>query len=239
MSLEFDLAYEEAVFGAEKFFGNLSDNEINKFLLSLFAVRRFANKDIDKFNLKLYFTAAKRIDRFSEEKFRTLAICQSKFKSPSMEIAKKNVSRLQDVGGSSVKTGHYRRLTLPHIHELIQAGRANTYMVLLIESNERTERFKQKKSELTNEQRILMFEQSGLVNGGVYLIEGDDYGDKFYRDLIKEWSPAFYLGNESWPNNVKSEARLRSRKSGATFIELGSYLPSISTTSMEKFILKQ
>lgn len=196
MSHEFDLAYEEAVFGAEQLFKNLSDIEINKFLLALFTVRRFAGKTIDKFNLNLYLTAAKRIDRFSEEKFRTLAISQSKFKSPPMEIAKKNVARLQDVGGSSVKTGHYRRLTLPHIHELIQADRANTYMVLLIESNERTEKFKRKKNELTNEQRVLMFEQSGLVNGGVYLIEGDDYSNKFYRNLIQEWSPEFYLGNE-------------------------------------------
>lgn len=236
MSLEFDLAYEEAVFGAEKFFGNLSDIEINKFLLALFAVRRYANKDIDKFNLNLYLTVAKRINRFSEEKFRVLVKTQSKFKSPPIEIAKKNVKRLKDVGGSSIKTGHYRRPTLPHIHELVQAGRANTYMVLLIESNERTIKFKHKKNELTNEQRIAIFEQSGLVNGGVYLIEGDDYSDKFYRNLIKEWSPAFYLGNENWSDNSKDEAQLRSKKSGATFIELGNYLPFISTTSMERLI---
>lgn len=236
MSHEFDLAYEEAVFGAEQLFKNLSVGEINKFLMALFAVRRFAGKEIDKFNFNLYLTAAKRTSKFSEEKFKTLVINQSKFKSPPVEIAKKNVIRLQDVGGSSVKTGHYRRLTLPHIHELIQAGRANTYLVLLIESNERTEKFKQKQNELTDKQRVAMIEQSGLINGGVYLIEGDDYSNIFYRNLIKEWSPSFYLGNENWPESFKNEARLRSKISRSTFIELGNYLPFISTTSMESFI---
>jgi len=237
MSIEFDLEYEEAVSGAEQNFKNISSQEINKFLLALLAVRRVANKLVDSFNLKLHFEAAKRSGKFSESSFIELVHHQEKFVSPPEGDAKNIVRRLRDVGGSAVKTGHYRRLTISHIQELIQASRAHTFLVLLLESGERTYKFKHKEIELTDAQRLRMFELSGLVNGGVYLIGGNKYNHKYYEGLLKEWSPAFYLGNESWSERQKIEGRRRACRSKSTFVELGCYTSSISTTRMENMIL--
>jgi len=133
-----------------------------------------------------------------------------------------------------LKFGHYRRLTLGHVFEFVYAGKGCDHMVLIIESGERTSKFKNKRIELSDEQRINMFKNSCLVQT-LGITSGLDYSDTYYRDLVTEIKPTTLFIPDSWPENVQNEYKERARLSGADPLVLPNLVP-LTTTMMEKFI---
>jgi hypothetical protein len=154
----------------------------------------------------------------------------------SIEQIGEKVRRLKKEGSNvGLKFGHYRRLTLNHIFEFVAVRHACDHLVLIIENAERTSKFKQKRIELTDEQRINMFKKSCLVNT-VGMTQGLDYSDEYYRGIVSTISPSTLFIAETWPLNVQEEYRKRAELCGAEPFVMPDISGGVNTTRMETLI---
>ena len=138
--------------------------------------------------------------------------------------------------GKSVglKFGHYRRLTLPHIMELIYAGTLSDSLVLIIESGERTREYKTDILELTDEERMKMFAESGLVNF-IGRTSGRDYSNNYYRNLVNFIKPDILYASSGWSDETINEYKFRAESVNAK-LEILPMFGDYSTTHLESLL---
>lgn len=213
--------------------------DIARMVAGFYAIRVASRKNIDALYFSFVREAAIKSGKLPEVEFYDLLTTLPKDGYgeylPIEEIAKK-VDRLKkdglDVG---LKFGHYRRMTPYQIFELGYARHACDHLILIIESGARTKQFKNKRIELTDEERIDMFKRSCLVNT-VGITDGLDYSNVYYRDLVAKIKPTTLLITESWPKEVQEENVIRAKLGGAVPFLVPSQQNGLNTTALERFI---
>ncbi len=133
-----------------------------------------------------------------------------------------------------LKFGHYRRLSPAQIFEFIYVRHVCDHLILIIESGERTSKFKDKRLELSDAQRISMFEKSCLVNS-LGITQGSDYSNDYYRNIVNTIKPSTLFISEVWPDEVKNEYVIRAKMAGAEPFFMPK-IAELSTTEMEYLI---
>jgi len=129
-----------------------------------------------------------------------------------------------------LKHGFYRRMTISQIIELVKIGSLCDELVLLIENNERVERFKGKE---TDKIRLAAWGISGVADK-VGEITGQECSDEFYRKLVELWRPDVYFVNESSGREVAREATLRANLVGGKAVVLPEVGINLHTSIFEK-----
>lgn len=212
--------------------------DIARILTGFYSVRVATGKKFDALFFSYMREAAIASGRFSEAEFYELLTTLPKDGYGKFIPLKDIGRRVEDLKRKGLnvglKFGHYRRLTMNHIFELVYVRHACDHLILIIESGERTSRFKGKRIELEDDQRIEMFKRSCLVNS-LGMTEGLDYSDGYYRNLVKSVKPTTLFISGSWPDEVQEEYVKRARLSGAEPFVVPN-IPALTTSSMEHLI---
>lgn len=118
--------------------------------------------------------------------------------------------------------GHYRRFTLAHMIGLLVAQRNCDKLTVLLESSDRSLKFKGEKAEISDEDRGDILMLSGLANDAI-LIVGEGYDNSFYRTIIEKTKPDVYFGNQEWSDERMKEGQRRADSVGAEFVVLPEF----------------
>jgi hypothetical protein len=230
--------YSDFVDTSSKYLSVLNERERYQVVAALFSVWKTTSKRYDSTVFNAFYESglsrgidpnrfSQMIDTIWEEKNPKLN-CSSDLLPCVIEEEKR---RGKSVG---LKFGHYRRLTLTQIMELTDVSETSDVSVLIIESGERTSRFKTEKLELTDKQRQQMIGKSSLADY-VGITSGVDYSNRYYRDLVKLISPDILYASSGWNKEVLAEYQLRADSVSAKLVILPTY-GDYSTTYMEKLV---
>ncbi len=154
---------------------------------------------------------------------------------PIDEIGKKAQSLKEKGLDVGLKFGHYRRLTPVQILELAAVRRCCDHLILIIESGERTTKFKGRRLELTDDQRKNMFINSCLVNT-LGMTEGLNYSNEYYRSIVTTIRPTTLFIAESWPSEVQEEYKKRAELCGAEPFVVPEMWKGMTTSFLEPLI---
>jgi bifunctional ADP-heptose synthase (sugar kinase/adenylyltransferase) len=128
--------------------------------------------------------------------------------------------------------GHYRMLTLAHMLNFIEARRQCDYLVVLIESNERSKIFKGKEPLIHDANRLKSLIIPGFADQ-VGLLRGYLYNNDYYAQLVKATKPDIYFISEAAPDIRKQEHRQVAESINASLVVL-PYYKGISTSLIEQ-----
>jgi len=247
MFREFDFApfpdrvADKLVYALSQRFSNpaLKKLDIARIVAGAYAVRVTSRKNFDAFYFSLVREAAIKSGKLPEAEFYDLLTTVPKDgygEFLSVDEIRKKVDELKNSGQNvGLKFGHYRRMTLYQIFELVYARHGCDHLVLIIESGMRTKLFKQKRIELTDGERIEMFNRSCLVNT-LGMTNGLDYSDAYYRNLVTIIKPTTLLISDSWPKEVQEEYKIRAKLAGASPLVIPSLQVGLNTTALEPYI---
>lgn len=234
---------------ADKLINSMSDRfsqpELNKvdiarILTGFHSVRNVTGKKIDALFFSYMRESAIRSGKLNENEFFELLTTlpeggYGEFMSFD-EMAGFTKYLKQEGYTVGLKFGHYRRLTMGHIFEFMCVRKTCDYLIQIIESNERTLKFKTDKLELSDDQRIRMFKDSCLVHS-VGMTSGTDYSNEYYRDIVKTVRPSILFASASWPEQTQVEYRMRAKSVNAELCIMPNVV-SITTTMMEPQIFR-
>ncbi len=154
-------------------------------------------------------------------------------KDQVVEVVRREQHKGNTVG---VKFGHYRRVTLMQLFEINEAYQSCDFLILIIESEERTKKYKTSKVELTDQQRLDIFINAGLAHL-VLITTGTDYSNEYYRNIIARLKPDVLYASGDWSEKVKEEYQKRADLGQAQLIILPTFEgQNYHTSSIEKFI---
>jgi bifunctional ADP-heptose synthase (sugar kinase/adenylyltransferase) len=240
---DYETPPEKAYFSNVEMFAKRFNNplikksDVARILIALLSVAETTEKGMDRIYLSAAREAADLSGKVSGGEFYDIVFDRSKSNHDQFSTdhdAYSAVGKWKDQGlVVGLKLGHYRRLTITQIFELIVARKVCDKLVLVIESGERTKKFKTPTIELSDQQRFDMLSNSSLADM-VLMTSGLSYGDQYYRNLIGKVKPNVLFMSSGWQTEVKEEYKYRANMVGAELCELPS-LGNLSTTSMEKY----
>ncbi len=243
-SFEFETAnergYSTLVNSSAEYLQGIKERDRYQILLSLFAVWNTTRKFYDSSLFSVMAEAAFKnnlVDKYSFldlrqaiEKNEVLSnVSNTMDELP--EFVKNEKKKGRTVG---LKFGHYRRLTIAQIVELVEAGKRSDSVILIIESDERTRINKTDKIELSDTQRMQILGESGLVNF-VGMTSGNDFSNEYYRGVVEFIKPDVLYASSGWDQNMISEYEIRAKIIGAKLEKLPVFT-NFSTTHLEKII---
>lgn len=220
----------------------LSLKERYQTILALYSVWRIANKTYDSILFSAVYEAGLSRGLVNRREFENLVNITESWQGfgdnkNSLEVLPQFVDHERIIGRTvGLKFGHYRRLTLPQIFELIIANSLSDSLILIIESGERTFQNKTDKLELTDQQRMRIIGGSSLVNF-VGMTSGTDYSNAYYRSLVQTIKPDILYASARWNSETIAEYQSRADSVGAE-LQILPLCSDYSTTEMEKHIFE-
>ncbi|OGM10834.1 hypothetical protein A2Z22_03030 [Candidatus Woesebacteria bacterium RBG_16_34_12] len=218
-----ELEFQKAIEEAETFVGYFSKQELLMMNLAALCTYQVTGKTIDKSIAGVMLKATLNKEIFSMDELRG-------FREKREETLRNSkIVRSKDEKWGLVH-GHYSRFTLAQIVGFVVARRQCNKLAVLLESSERSLKFKGREAEISDKDRGNILLASGLADE-VEIIKGDRYDDEFYREIIKLTKPEVYFGNQEWDEERRREGELRAGLVGAEIILLpevkGSHLSDV------------
>jgi hypothetical protein len=243
-SFEFETALEHdfnlAAAKWEKYLHRWSYVGRTRVLLGLYNLWKVTGKKYDAINFSMLAQAAFESNHLGKNEFlksieRNNLSRNYSYEGNSLADLPSIVQTEKRRGNSvAIKFGHYRRITIPQLFELNAANDFCDFLILGIESGDRTRAMKTEKIELSDQQRLDIFTNSGLANV-VIMINSSNLSDKPYEDIVNSLRPNIVFASQEWGDGLMDKYRFRARSIGAKLIMLPE-IGNLHTTDIENFI---